>query len=225
MRKIYFSGCILVIATLAVAIWVFGWNTSGSEVFNSTGVLTKKHQGYNAQNPSAVSSDLSSPIPSDNSSGGIKTTRLEVGQADSKKFGGEVALLAGNSISLGKAKVILDRKNFPAFLKEIASKSVSDPEAQELRKIYSSTIDKAAGERQGISRIEFECGVTLCVGSFDVSERYNSPDLVSDVLGRSNPVYGLLETSDAADDVVEKRFVFSVDPKVKSISSNWLEGN
>lgn len=137
-----------------------------------------------------------------------------------ESFGGESVLLTGDAISLGKAKALFDQKNFPTLLKGFQAKYSGDPEAQALKKIYFSEMSRQMSTRDDVRGVDFECGVTVCVGELHVRGGFDDPDLVANVLGKSNPVYGLIETSDVVDGMVEKRFFFSVDPQVKSISSN-----
>jgi len=138
----------------------------------------------------------------------------------SDSFGGESVLLTGDAISLGKAKALFDSKKFPALLKGFQAKYSGDPEAQALKKIYFSEMSRQMSVRDYVRGVDFECGVTVCVGALRISGGFDDPDLVANILGKSNPVYGLIETSDVVDGMAEKRFFFSVDPRVKSISSN-----
>ncbi|MCC4595297.1 hypothetical protein NRY95_07230 [Xanthomonas campestris pv. phormiicola] len=135
-------------------------------------------------------------------------------------FDGESVLITGDAISLGKAKALFDNKNFPSLLKGFQLKYSGDPEAQSLKKIYFSELNRQLSKRDDIRGVDFECGVTVCVGALRIGGGFDDPDLVGNVLGKSNPVYGLIETSVVVDGMTEKRFFFSVDPQVHSISSN-----
>ncbi|MCW0369411.1 MULTISPECIES: hypothetical protein [Xanthomonas] len=133
---------------------------------------------------------------------------------------GESSLLSGDALSLSKAKKLLDRDNFPALLRGFAGKYAGDPEAQELKKIYLSAMKEKLAARNDVSGIDFECGTSVCVGKVNMSGNKDDEGLVSGIFGPPTPAYGLLETSEVVGGVVEKRFVFSTDPKVNAISSN-----
>ncbi|WP_279363417.1 hypothetical protein [Xanthomonas sacchari] len=133
---------------------------------------------------------------------------------------GESSLLSGDALSLSKAKKLLDRDNFPTLLRGFAGKYAGDPEAQELKKIYLSAMKEKLAARNDVSGIDFECGTSVCVGKVNMSVNKDDEGLVSGIFGPPTPAYGLLETSEVVRGVVEKRFVFSTDPKVNAISSN-----
>ncbi|MCW0436281.1 hypothetical protein [Xanthomonas sacchari] len=150
----------------------------------------------------------------------VTKTSLRGLKTGSGPFAGEAVLLSGDSMSLGKAKILFDRENFPFLLNGFERKYSGDPEAQALKRLYFSDMKRQLSGRSDISGVDFECGTTVCIGALRLKGGVDDPNLVESTLGKTNPVYGLMETSDAVGDVIEKRFSFSVDPKVNSISSN-----
>ncbi|WP_267094453.1 hypothetical protein [Xanthomonas sacchari] len=218
-RLLFFSS----IALLVFGVFYFFGSSllSVGSIGDTPGSAARLRQSVDAVNAGDDSSVIRAGVPS-NPVVGEGLNAVDGGSKENKAEVpiGESAVLSGDALSLSKAKKLLDKDNFPVLLRGFAGKYAGDPEAQELKKIYLSTMKEKLAVRNDVSGIDFECGTSVCVGEVNMSGNKDDEGLVSGIFGPPTPAYGLLETSEVVGGVVEKRFVFSTDPKVNAISSN-----
>lgn len=97
--------------------------------------------------------------------------------------------------------------------------AASSPDAQDLTKHYRSALTRAIGPSGVLDG--FSCGLSICIGI--ARSRGNSDNeawehrLASDP---SSPTYSYAEASEGIDGGYERRFIFSTDPALNSISGN-----
>ncbi|MBS0211680.1 MAG: hypothetical protein JSR26_00685 [Proteobacteria bacterium] len=132
----------------------------------------------------------------------------------------ERGLMHGQSMDAASARNYLQSKRFDSFMRAFQKEMSGDPLASDLANTYSTAMKGQfnASENQ-LKLQDFACGLTLCMGNV-ISSDQAAYDKWVNAFGsnKSTPNFSYSDYEvDDGDGVIEHRFIFSTDPKSRSI--------
>lgn len=133
----------------------------------------------------------------------------------------EATLLSGESISAERAELLLTSSDFSKSLQRFRDEGAGDAQAQRISIIYQDEFE-IRYKNSTSKLVEIRCGLTLCAGAVrDNANSTNYKDVLDAMISSSQPpIYSYTDYSlGITESQVEHRFVFSIDPRIASVSA------